>query len=87
VIEANYTNLGSANTTGIVFSVVRNALGQTVEYSTATVQIASGGISTAYLVVFGLPGGQYSASLFAVYPSGVALSTTTTIAITVAVAA
>ena len=85
VITISYTNLCSGNVLGIVFAVVHNMLGQTVEISTGTLQLAAGANGTAFAVVFGLPDGEYSGTLFATSTSGVALSTTTTVAFTVVV--
>jgi hypothetical protein len=85
VIEISYTNLCGGNVTAIVFVVVHNMLGQTVEISTGTLQLVAGANGTAYGVLFGLPDGEYSGTLFAVAPSGVAISLTTTVAFTVVV--
>jgi hypothetical protein len=85
VIAISYTNLCSGSVLGVVFAVVHNMLGQTVEISTGTLQLAAGANGTAFAVVFGLPDGEYSGTLFAVSASGVALSTTTTVAFTVVV--
>ena len=85
VIEVSYTNLCSGNVLGIVFAVVHNMLGQTVEISTGTLLLAAGANGTAFAVVFGLPDGEYSGTLFAASAAGTALSTTTTIAFTVVV--
>ena len=85
VIEISYTNLCSSNVLGIVFAVVHNMLGQTVEISTATLLLASGANGTAFAVVFGLPDGEYSGTLFTTSASGTALSTATTVAFNVVV--
>jgi hypothetical protein len=85
VIEISYTNLCSGNVLGIVFAVVHNMLGQTVEISTGTLLLAPGANGTAFAVVFGSPDGEYSGTLFAASASGVALSTTITVAFTVVV--
>jgi hypothetical protein len=83
-IAINYTNTANGDLIGIVFGVFHNSAGQTVEISTATVTLPAGGNGTAHLVEFGLPAGAYSATLFAVSPSGLALSATTEMSITVA---
>lgn len=85
VIAISYTNLCSGNVLGIVFAVIHNVLGQTVEISTGTLQLAAGANGTAFAVVFGLPDGEYSGTLFAASASGVALSLTSTVAFTVVV--
>jgi hypothetical protein len=79
------TYLNTSNTTviGVVFMVIHNDLGQTVEVSTATLQLAAGANGTAYLTRFGLASGAYSGTFFVVEPSGVAISTTTTETFTV----
>jgi hypothetical protein len=72
-----YLNV-NANVTGIVFMVMHNYLGQTVEISTATLQLAVGTNGTAFPVAFGLvPGANYSATFFVTATSGVAISQTT----------
>jgi hypothetical protein len=85
MIETNYTNIGGVNLTGIVFAVVHNNLGQTVEISTGTLQLAAGANGTAFAAVFGLPDGEYSGTIFAVSTSGVAISFTITVAFTIVV--
>jgi hypothetical protein len=84
-IWIGYTNLSNGNVTGIVFAVIHNSLGQTVDISTGTLQLPAGANGTAFAVVFGLPDGEYSGTLFATSISGTALSTTTTIAFTATV--
>ncbi len=63
---------------GIVIMVVHNNLGQTVFYSTATLNLTRGFSGTAYTVEFGLSPGLYKATIFAFSPSGVAISNSTT---------
>jgi hypothetical protein len=87
LIEINYTNLSSVNMTGVVYAVVHNMMGQTVEISTGTLQLAAGANGTAYAVVFGLPGGEYSGTLFATTTSGLSLSFPITFSFTVVVVA
>ena len=65
---------------GIVIFVIHNHLGQTVYFSTSTINITHGSFGTAYLVEFGLAGGLYNASIFAVSTAGVAVSDLTTFA-------
>lgn len=81
-VQVTYNNGIGGNVTGIVFAVVHNSLGQTVEISTATLQLQAGANGTAYPVLFGLPSGQYSTTIFAIESSGIAISTTTTLTFT-----
>lgn len=73
-----YVNLFSSASIGIVFMVVHNYLGQTVEISTATLQLAAGANGTAYPIAFGLASGTYSATFFVTEASGVAIASTST---------
>jgi hypothetical protein len=82
-IEISYVSDVNAATTGIVFMVVHNYLGQTVEISTATLALAADANGTAFPIAFGLASGQYSATLFATSTSGVAISEATTAPFTV----
>jgi hypothetical protein len=68
----------TANSTGIVLLVIHNYLGQTVEYSTAVIQLPSGANGTSYPIVFGLVSGTYFATFFVIAPSGLSMSATTT---------
>jgi hypothetical protein len=63
---------------GIVIMVLHNDMGQTVYFSTATMNITRGMSSTAYNVEFGVIPGIYNATYFAVSTSGVAISNSTT---------
>jgi hypothetical protein len=76
--RVSYVNFANANVTGIVYLVVHNRLGQTAEYSTATLQLAAGANGTTYPITFGLPSGEYSATLFVATPSGLTISVPTT---------
>jgi hypothetical protein len=76
-------NFGNGYVTGVVFMVVHNRLGQTVEYSTATLQLTNGANGTAYLVAFGLASGEYAATIFVDTTSWVAISTPATASFTV----
>ena len=82
-VEISYVNGINATVTGIMFMVVHNYLGQTVEISTATLTLAAGANGTAYPIAFGLAAGQYSATLFVTSTSGVAISEATTASFTV----
>jgi len=73
----------NANATGIIFMVVHNYLGQTVEISTATLQLAAGANGTARPIIFGLPSAIYTATFFVSSTSGVAISTAVTESFTI----
>jgi len=82
-IVATYTDNSNTAQTAIVFAVVHNAAGQTVYYTTATISpAANGGSAVAQLVLFGLPSGSYTATLFATSTGGTAISGTTTVSVT-----
>jgi hypothetical protein len=83
IISATFTNNSNAPQTAFIYAVVHNALGQTVEYTTATVSPAAGGSQTGQLVLFGLAPGTYSVTVFVVSASGTALSTTTNVSVTI----
>ena len=59
--------------------VVHNRIGQTVSYSTATLNLTRGFSGVAYTVETGLPIGIYNATIFAFSMNGVAISNSTTI--------
>lgn len=82
-VEITYANSANATMTGIVFMVVHNYLGQTVEISTATLTLTAGTNGMAFPIAFGLAQGQYSATLFTTSAAGVAITSTTTVSITV----
>ncbi len=79
--SATYTNNSSANVTAIIFGVVHNLIGQTIYYTTATLHLTPGGSATAFLVMFGNTDATYvdCMNVFAVTPSYVAISTTSTL--------
>jgi len=83
IISATFTNNSNAPQTAYIYAVVHNALGQTVYYTTATVSPAAGSSQAGQLVLFGLPSGTYSATVFAVSTSGTAISSTTTVTVTI----
>jgi len=83
IISAAFTNNSNAPQTGYIYAVVHNALGQTVYYTTATVSPAAGASQTGQLVLFGLPSGTYSATIFVVSTSGTAISGTTNVSVTI----
>jgi len=82
-IQVSYTNNSNAPQTAIVYAVVHNAAGQTVAYTTATISPAAGGSQLAQLILFGLAPGTYSATVFATSTAGVALSTSSTVTVTI----
>ena len=82
-IQVSYTNNSNGPQTAIVYAVVHNAAGQTVAYTTATISPAAGGSQLAQLILFGLAPGTYSATVFATSTGGVALSTTSTVTVTI----
>jgi len=82
-IVATYTDNSNAAQTGVVYAVVHNASGQTVYYTTATISPAgNGGTQVADLILFGLPSGSYTATLFVTSTGGTAISGTTTVSVT-----
>jgi trimeric autotransporter adhesin len=83
-VQTSFTNNSNAPVTAIVYAVVHNALGQTVAYSTATITANPGNSATAYNVLFGLAPGTYSVTIFATSTSGTAISTTSTVSVTIA---
>src|SRR6266404_4269901 len=81
--QVGYFSVMNSDVTGIVYAVVHDYLGQTVEISTATLQLAPGASGTTNPVIFGLASGTYSATFFAIEASGVAISPTTTQSFTI----
>lgn len=82
-VQTTFINTSNAPVTAIVYAVVHNALGQTVSYSTATITANAGASATAYDVLFGLAPGTYTVSIFATSTSGTAISTTSTVTVTI----
>jgi hypothetical protein len=64
---------------GVVIMVIHNRAGQTISYSTATLNLTRGFSGTAYTVESGLPSGVYNSTIFAFSTAGVAISNSTTI--------
>jgi hypothetical protein len=66
---------------GIVILVLRNNLGQTVDFTTGTITLTTGlgAYGTVYLVVGGVQPGMYNATIFAFTLAGVAISNSTTV--------
>ncbi len=82
-VNSVWTNNSNAPQTVIVFAVVHNGAGQTVDVSTATITVSAGSSATATNVLFGLPSGTYSVTLFTTSTSGTAVSTTSTTTVTI----
>ncbi len=82
-IQTSFTNTSNSPVTAIVYAVVHNALGQTVAYSTATITANPGASATAYNILFGLAPGTYSVTIFATSTSGTAISTSSTVSVTI----
>lgn len=78
VIQASVYNPSGTNGTLVVYMVVHDTVGRTLEYSTATIVVAPGAYGTAFLIVFGLLPGDYRATVFATLPNFVAVSATVT---------
>ena len=78
VVTTFHNNL-DVQVIGIVIMVIHNRIGQTVSYSTATLNLTRGFSGTAYTVESGLPFGVYNATIFAFSTDGVAISNSTTI--------
>jgi hypothetical protein len=84
IISTSFTNNSNAPQTAYIYAVVHNALGQTVLYATSTLNgVAPGASETGQLVLFGLPSGTYTATVFVVSTSGTALSTSATVSVTI----
>jgi hypothetical protein len=73
-VTVAYMNNAPYRLAGTVYLVVYNAIGQTVYYSTATVNPSGGQVVTAYLMTIGLAPGIYTASVFVISKTGIAIS-------------
>jgi hypothetical protein len=82
-VTSTFTNNSNSPVTAFVYAVVHNALGQTVDISTATVTASTGGSATAFNALFGLAPGTYSVTIFATSSSGVAISGPSTASVTI----
>jgi len=82
-VSSTFTNNSNAPVTGFVYAVVHNALGQTVDISTATVSAPAGGSVSAFNALFGLPPGTYSVTIFVTSSAGTAISSTSTVSVTI----
>jgi len=81
-ISASFTDSSTASVTGIVYAVVHNNAGQTVYYTTATISPTAGATADAFLVLSGLPPGTYQVSVFVTDTSGNAISSSTSVSVT-----
>jgi len=80
-INVTIYNSQSTSTTAIVFAVVHNSAGQTLEVTTSTAIVAAGAtVSTP--VILSLPSGTYSVSIFVWASNGASLSQSETVTIT-----
>jgi len=78
-------NTQSAAITGVVFAVVHNAQGQTVQVATSTVSSLAAGSSTTAYVVLSVPAGTYTVNVFVWSSTGASISTEqSSVSITVA---
>jgi hypothetical protein len=69
---------------GILFLVAHNSISQTVYIATATILLPPNLNVTVYPLVFGFPSGTFlNSTIFVVSPSGVALSSSTTLIFTI----
>ncbi len=80
-VQITYKNNNDSQAVGIVYGTYHNSLGQTVTMATATITPAAGGAVTAFLLVFGLPPGQYFVDVFVITPSGIAISAVSTLTV------
>jgi hypothetical protein len=80
--KANYQNNLNVTVLGIVYVVLHNSAGQTVYINVGTTSPAAGTNSTAFVVIYGVPTGTYSATFFVTLASGPAMSVPTSIPVT-----
>jgi hypothetical protein len=82
--KANYqNNLNVTIALGLVYVVLHNTVGQTIFVNVGTsTNVAVSKNSTVSVAIFNVPTGTYSATFFAVLPSGAAMSVPTTVQIT-----
>jgi hypothetical protein len=80
-VKVNYTDTLTGSMLVVIWLAVQNSNGQTVGVFVTTLNFASGGGEklTAYVVVSGVASGSYTANMFAVTVSGVPVSTTSTV--------
>ncbi|MDG6904779.1 MAG: hypothetical protein JRN20_03220 [Nitrososphaerota archaeon] len=83
-IAVNVSNAQPTKLTAVVFVSLTNSAGQTAGIFTSTVNSLAPGTSTiAYVVLNGLASGTYTATIFVLSTSGVPLSQTTTVSVTI----
>lgn len=80
-VVANYRNNATSTILGVVYVVVQNSLSQTLYYSTATLNLNAGQNAPAYLLVNGLPKGNYTATVFVTNANNTAISTSSSLLI------
>ncbi len=80
-VAINYTDSLSGPILALVWLSVHNSLGQTVGIFVATASTSGGATVPVYVLMSGLATGHYTASVFAVTPGGVPISTTSTLSI------
>jgi hypothetical protein len=80
--QIDYGNNYNASILGLGIIVLHNGMGQTVYTNVGTANVTAGGTQLLYDVISGVPAGSYNATFFAIASSGVAISNTTTVAIT-----
>jgi hypothetical protein len=81
--QASYRNSLNFTVTGTVFLILHNSMGQTVSYSTSTLNLSGGGNGTVYNVIFGIPPGKYYATIFVTSISWVPISNSTSFSFTI----
>ena len=84
-ISATYTMHYNSTTPvlGIGVAVLRNAQGQAVYYTEATTSLSYDQMGTMYFIINGAPAGSFTASVFVMDSAGVAVSNSSTVAVTV----
>jgi hypothetical protein len=84
-ISATYTMHYNSTTPvlGIAVAALRNAQGQTVYISSGTTALSFNQQGTIYITVTGAPPGSYTATVFVMDTAGVAVSNSSTLAVTV----
>ncbi len=82
-VVVNYNDTLPGSTLVIVWLIVHNSLGQTVDSYVATGSMKGGQAFPIYVIIFGLSPGHYDGALFAVTSTGVPISVTSTLSISV----
>ncbi len=72
--ELTYENHLATPVLGVVIMVLHNNIGQTVYYTTATINLNSSSYGTVFLVEYGVNPGVYNATFFAFSVAGIAIS-------------